>query len=91
MAPTKTELIDLFYRSAWTFIAAVIGLLTSNGAGITDLSIEQIVKAAGLTILTTVVKVFVSNKLGTGTATEAASAPSGFPQPAASNNATPAQ
>jgi hypothetical protein len=91
MAPTKTELIDLFYRSMWTFIAAVIGLLVSNGAHVTSLDFQQIMQAAGLTVVTTVVKVFVSNKLGTGTATEKESAPSGFPQPAASNNATPAR
>jgi hypothetical protein len=90
MAPTKTELIDLFWRSLWTFIATFIGGLTAAGTGLVDASARDLALIAATGAVLTLVKVFASNKLGTGTATDKASAPAGLPQPVASNNATPA-
>jgi hypothetical protein len=89
VAPTKTELVDLFWRSAWTWVAAFIGLLSANGLDVVSLDLEQMAKVSALSVLTTVVKVFASNKLGTGTGTDRATPAVGL-QPVASNSATPA-
>lgn len=89
-APTKTEIIDLFWRSVWTLVNTFLGALVAAGTGIVDVSALDAAKVAALGAVLTLVKAYASNKLGTGTATEKASAPPGLPQPVASNNATPA-
>ena len=89
--PTKTEIIDLFWRSVWTFLAAFIGILVGAGLGIANINALQSAELAGVGAVLTLVKVFASNKLlGTGTASEKPSAVLGLAQPVASNNATPA-
>ena len=88
VVPSKTEIVDLFWRSIWTFIASFIGLISANGLDIVILDYVQMAKIAGLTVLTTVIKTYVSNKNGTGTATELQRPILGT-QPVASNSATP--
>ena len=89
MVPTKTELIDLFWRALWTFIAAV-----SGGAAVDSLSninvetLDLIVISGGGAVVT-MIKVYASNKIGTGTATSKPEASVGL-QPVASDSATPA-
>ena len=91
MAPTRTELIDLFWRSFWTFAASLIGNITYDGiSNLTATSLKALAIAAFYSMLVTVVKTYISNKGGTGTATERLSAPVGLLKPVASNNATPA-
>ena len=92
MAPNKTELIDLLWRSWWTFAAAFIGGLSAAGTGWVDTDMREIAIVSGLSVLTTVVKVYVSNKAGTGTASQRQEpVVSALPAPVASNSATPAQ
>ncbi len=88
--PTKTEIIDLFFRSLWTGINAFLGSLFASGLGIVNISAIDAAKVAAIGAVLTVIKAYASNKLGTGTATTRESAPAGLPQPVASNAATPA-
>lgn len=89
LAPTKTEIIDLWWRSFWTWAASFIGLLSANGLDVVSLDLEQMAKVSALTVLTTVVKTYISNKNGSGTASERSVPVVGL-QPVASNSATPA-
>lgn len=88
MAPTKTELIDLFWRSWWTAINSYAGSLLASGLGIVDISALDAAKVAAIGAVLTVVKSYASNKLGTGTATTRETPVVG-PPPAASTYATP--
>ncbi len=90
MAPTKTEIIDLFWRSLWTFVNTFVGSLLAAGTGWVHIDPQQAAMIAAVGAVLTLVKSYASNKLGTGTATERPSAPAGLPQPVASDNATPA-
>ncbi len=91
MAPTKTELIDLFWRSLWTFVNTFIGALLAAGTGWVHIDPSQAALVGGVGSVLTLVKSYASNKLGTGTATTKESAPAGLPQPVASSFATPAE
>lgn len=62
-APTKSELVDLFWRSLWTFVAA--GLAGLTGTALLDLTAWQAAGGAGLTALFTVVAVYARQKAGT--------------------------
>jgi len=89
MIPTRTELVDLFFRAFWTGTNAYIGGLLAAGTGWVDVSSLDAAKIAAIGAVLTVIKAYTSNKLGTGTATEKVSAPTGMLQPVASNFATP--
>lgn len=89
-APTKTELVDLFWRSIWTFIAAFTSGTAVNTLGDWNIDAVQLAAIAGGGAVVTLIKAYSSNKLlGTGTASDKSSAVLGLPQPVASNNATP--
>lgn len=95
VAPSKTELIDLFWRSVWTFLEVVGGIITGDfimqaidGGGGIQMARLPLYAGAGAVIAG--IKTFASNKAGTGTATSKPSAPAGFLQPVASDHATPA-
>ena len=90
MAPTKTEIIDLFWRSMWTFVNTFLGALLAAGTGWVHIDPAQGALISGIGAVLTLIKSYASNKLGTGTATTRESAPAGLPQPVASTNATPA-
>lgn len=87
--PTKTELIDLLYRSLWTGIQAFIGGLLAAGSGIVDISAVDAGKVAAIGAVLSLIKVYASNKLGTGTATERPTAAIGL-SPVASAVPAPA-
>lgn len=97
MGPTKTELIDLFWRSVWTFIEVGGGIMTGDAIagmfrdGHTSVGLGQTVLAAGAGAVIALIKSYGSNKLGTGTATTRETPAAGLPAPVASNAATPAQ
>lgn len=88
VVPTKTELIDLFWRSLWTFIASLGGAQIVNAYFHWDISNIQMALISGGGAVFTVLKVYASNKLGTGTATSKEAPVVGLP-PVASNVATP--
>lgn len=90
MAPSKTELIDLFWRSLWTFLSAFSGGELVNAFADWDIPTLQLMALSGGGAVITLIKAYASNKLGTGTATSAESPKVGL-QPVASNSATPAQ
>lgn len=95
MAPTKTEIIDLFWRSVWTFLEVFLGILSVDyiasifdaGGGV-ELGRLPLYAAGGA--VAAVVKTYASNKLGTGTATDKAAPTVGL-APVASEVAKPAQ
>ena len=89
LAPTKTELVDLLWRSTWTFIAAATSGATVSSFSNIDIEALDLLVISGGSAVVTLVKAFASNKLGTGTASSG-TAPAGLPAPVASNNATPA-
>ncbi len=88
--PTKTEIVDLFWRGLWTAVSAFIGGLVAAGAGVVDISAIDAGKIAAIGAVLTLVKAYSSNKLGTGTATSRDSAAIGL-APVASLSATPAE
>lgn len=89
MVPTKTELIDLFYRALWTGAQAFIGGMLAAGSGVVDITGIEAGKIAATAAVLSLIKTYLSNKLGTGTATSKTEATIGL-QPVASNSATPA-
>src|SRR5262245_51804616 len=89
VAPTKTELIDLFCRSFWTFLSSFLGVLTAAGSGIVDVSARNVAIISAFGAVATLVKAYASNKLGTGTATTKEEPSIGL-KPVASESATPA-
>lgn len=91
IAPTRTELVDLLWRSVWTFLQVALGIITVTALmGDAQLEVWRIAFYSGGGAVISIVKTFASNKLGTGTATSQSSAPAGLPQPVASVHATPA-
>lgn len=87
--PTKTELIDLFYRALWTGAQAFIGGMLAAGSGVVDITAIDAGKIAAIGAVLSLIKTYASNKLGTGTATSKDEPTVGL-QPVASNAATPA-
>lgn len=90
VVPTKTELIDLFYRALWTGGQAFIGGMLAAGSGVVDITGLEAGKVAAIAAVLSLIKTYLSNKLGTGTATERTEPAVGL-QPVASNSATPAE
>lgn len=101
--PTKTELIDLFWRCLWTFLQAFLGVVAGIPAFRSVLSQEIVLPTvddlrlyglagvvAGVAMVASAIKTYVSNKLGTGTATNKIVPAAGLPKPVASNIARPA-
>ena len=88
MSVSKTELVDMAWRTFWTAINAFIGGVLAAGSGVVDISALDAGKVAAIGATLTLIKAFASNRLGTGTA-GTVSPPSGLPQPVASNIATP--
>lgn len=86
--PTKTEVIDLFWRAAWTGVNAFIGGLLAASTGIVDINALEAGKVAAIGALLTLVKAYASNKLGTGTGTSRETPAVGL-QPVASLQAVP--
>ena len=87
--PTKTELIDLFWRSLWTFIGAFGGGTVVINIADWEIDAVKLAAISGGGAVFTLIKAYGSNKLGTGTATSKETATVGL-QPVASNSATPA-
>lgn len=103
--PTKAEVIDLFWRSVWTFIASFLGAFPgaalvvflsniSNGDAHISVNGIWIIIApaiyAACNAVVTLVKVYVSNKLGTGTATSRDAPVAGLVKPVATVSIAPA-
>lgn len=92
--PTKTEVIDIVYRSGWTYAAAFFGSFFDAVIqhGIDDLTLlllGTILRTAAFSALFTLAKAYISNKNGTGTATTRETPVVG-PPPVASTVALPA-
>jgi hypothetical protein len=87
--PTKTELIDLFWRSIWTFVGAFGGGTVVINIADWDIDATKLAAISGGGAVFTLLKAYASNKLGTGTATSKTEASVGL-NPVASNSATPA-
>ena len=63
--PTKAELIDLFWRSVWTFVQATTAAVTAAGIGWVDVSLRESAIIGGLGAVASVLKNFAAQKLGT--------------------------
>ena len=90
-APTKTEIVDLFWRSLWTFIGAFTGGTVVTNLGGWDIDSLQLAAISGGGAVVTLLKAYASNKLGTGTAASKAPPAMGMAEPVASESAVPAE
>lgn len=61
--PTRAELVDLAFRSLWTFVSAAGAGLA--GTGLFDLTLWQAAGTAGLTAVLNVVTIYARQKAGT--------------------------
>jgi Tfp pilus assembly PilM family ATPase len=89
MSLSKTELIDLFWRALWTFIAAATGGASVDSLFDIGIGNLDLILLSGGGAVVTMLKTFASNKLGTGTGTSKPEASVGL-QPVASDSARPA-
>lgn len=62
LAPTRKELIDLFWRVLWTFVSVFLGGL--SGMQALDIGVAEIAALAGLSAAANVLLVFARQKLG---------------------------
>jgi hypothetical protein len=64
-APTKEQLIDLAWRALWTFVQAFLGALTGVAILDVDKGIAVAALAAGFGAVLSLIKTYVSQRLGT--------------------------
>jgi hypothetical protein len=65
MGPTKRELVDLWWRAVWTFVALFGASLAAAGLNWVELSAIQMAGLSGLGGVITVVTVYARQKAGT--------------------------
>lgn len=85
VAPTKAEIIDLFWRSTWTFIGAFTGGTVVTSIGGWDIDAVKLAAISGGGAVVTLLKSYASNKLGTGTAASKSPPAANLPEPVVSD------